>query len=62
VGARHGLRQVAWRACPSDALRDLRRVLGVDPDERRRRVADIASRLQLQHLTSFFDRIAIPAP
>jgi hypothetical protein len=62
LGARHGLRRVAWTRRPSDALTELRQAIGFDTERRRRHVADIASRLRLQHLAAFFERIAVPAP
>ncbi len=61
-GARHGLDHVDWRMHPTAALTDLREAIALDPDARRRRVAEIASRLQLQHLAAFFERIAVPRP
>jgi len=62
LGARHGLRHVRWTRRPSDALTEVRQAIGLDPEGRRRHVADIASRLRLQHLASFLDRIAVPVP
>ncbi len=61
-GARHGIERVQWHARPAPALTELRAVFALDPDVRRRHVTDIASRLRLQHLAAFFDRIAVPAP
>jgi hypothetical protein len=58
-GARHGALAVSWTLHASEALADLRRAIALDPDERRERVIDIASRLQLQHLASFFQRMAL---
>lgn len=58
-GARHGRVAVTWTLRASDALTDLRRVIALGPDERRQHVIDIASRLQLQHLASFFQRMAL---
>jgi hypothetical protein len=61
-GARHGLDGVDWRMRPTAALTDLREAIALDPDVRRRRAKEIASRLGLQHLAAFFERIVVPAP
>ncbi len=58
-GARHGLRDVVWQSSGSSALADLRQAIAVDPRERRRQIRDIASRLRLEHLATFFDRTAV---
>jgi hypothetical protein len=47
---------------PSAALTELREAIRLAPEERKGRVADIASRLRLEHLPAFLDRIAVPAP
>lgn len=56
-GARHGLELARWEVRPSDDLAALRLAIGLDPVLRQRRVIDIASRLQLQHLARFFERM-----
>lgn len=58
-GASHGLRAIAWsgKACPP--LDELRDVLALAPDAREARVHEIAGRLRLQHLPTFFERVAI---
>jgi hypothetical protein len=58
-GASHGLKHVAWsgRDCPT--LRELRELAPLEPNEREARVHDIAARLRLQHLSAFFDRVAV---
>jgi hypothetical protein len=61
-GASHGVADVEWAPRPSSALTELRAVAALDPDRRRPHVSEIASRLQLQHLAAFFDRIAAPTP
>lgn len=58
-GARHGIRAVAWDTQPSDALADLRPAISLDPAQRQRHVVDVASRLRLQHLARFFERVAL---
>ena len=59
-GARNGLSGVQWHAHASEALTELRRVIGLAPEMRLRRVHEVASRLRLEHLATFFERIAIP--
>lgn len=59
-GARQGLNVVAWRMEPSAPLTELRRVATLGGTAREARVIEIAGRLQLEHLATFFDRTAIP--
>jgi Mitochondrial K+-H+ exchange-related len=59
-GARQGLDRVAWTTRASDALSDLRPLVGVDLAERRPLVDAISARLQLNDLRRFFDRVAVP--
>jgi Mitochondrial K+-H+ exchange-related len=59
-GARNGLAGVEWKPQQSEALTELRRAIGLAPDARERRVHEVASRLRLEHLASFFERIAVP--
>ncbi len=61
-GARHGLNRVTWQASASPALTQLREAFALDPELRKQHVTEIASRLRLQHLAAFFERIAVPAP
>jgi hypothetical protein len=58
-GARQGLRRISWlgRACPP--LSDLRDIARFQGSARTRIIEDVSSRLQLKHLTTFFDRVAI---
>ena len=58
-GARHGLREVAWRTRGSAPLADLRRVLSLDPAERARHVREVESRLDLEHLAAFVERTVV---
>ena len=58
-GARQGLGKVVWHSTGSSALADLRQAVALDPRERRRQIRDIASRLRLEHLATFFDRTAV---
>ena len=59
-GANHGLREVSWtgRSCPP--LTELRELALQQPHDREARVINIATRLRLEHLPQFFDRLAIP--
>jgi hypothetical protein len=58
-GARRGLYTIAWRHVPSQPLSELRRALTLAPDVRERSVRDVADRLRLEHLATFFERAAI---
>lgn len=58
-GARHGLQGVTWTHEKSAPLTELRRVIDLDGDTRDRRVDDVATRLRLDHLASFFKRTAL---
>jgi hypothetical protein len=60
-GARHGLDQVQWTSRPCPPLAELREVAVLEPRARHQRVHDIAARLRLQHLSSFFERVALHA-
>jgi hypothetical protein len=60
-GARQGLDCITWRFVTSPPLTELRRAITLEPDARVLRVHDVASRLRLEHLVSFFERAAIPA-
>ncbi|MGD9904372.1 MAG: hypothetical protein AB7U83_12980 [Vicinamibacterales bacterium] len=59
-GAQHGHRRVHWTVVANPLLSELRAALPLDPAARARRVHDVADRLGLQHLASFFERLAIP--
>lgn len=58
-GARQGLNVTAWRTEPRAPLTELRQAIGLDPATRARHVDDIALRLQLEHLATFFQRTAV---
>jgi hypothetical protein len=58
-GARQGLTGVTWVGQPCPPLAELRDVEGLDPPVREARVRDISARLRLQHLWTFYDRVAI---
>lgn len=56
-GAAQGLRRVSWsgRSCPP--LTELRDVFTLESPARAARVHDIAARLRLPHLSTFFERV-----
>jgi Mitochondrial K+-H+ exchange-related len=58
-GAAQGLQRVTWsgRACPP--LSELRDVVLLEPPVRDARVHDVAARLRLPHLSTFFERVAV---
>ncbi len=58
-GARQGLDDVVWTSEKSAPLADLRRAIGLDSEERERRVHDVALALNLEHFAKFFERTAI---
>jgi Mitochondrial K+-H+ exchange-related len=55
-GARQGLNVVAWTNAGSEPLAELRRAIGLGPELRERQVHDVAARLRLEHLATFFER------
>lgn len=59
-GARRGGRAVTWHVTPSADVTELRRALGMSSAAREACVRDVAARLGLQHLTTFFERLAVP--
>lgn len=56
-GASQGLNRITWTGRPCPPLNELREVAGLDPHTRDVRVHDIAARLRLQHLATFFSRV-----
>jgi hypothetical protein len=60
-GASHGLQHVQWTSRPCPPLTELRDVAILEPQVRHQRIHDIAARLRLQHLSTFFERVAIHA-
>jgi hypothetical protein len=59
-GAIQGRDRIVWtgRACPP--LSELRDADTLEPTVRDARIHDVAARLRLQHLSTFFERVAIP--
>ena len=62
TGARRGLEVVRWRTEGSPPLSELRRAIGLEPEQRARHVSDVALKLRLEHLATFFERTAVTAP
>jgi hypothetical protein len=58
-GARQGLQHVTWTGRPCPPLTELRDVPHLEPDMRDARIHDVAARLRLQHLSTFFERVAL---
>ncbi len=61
-GARQGLSVVKWRTEPSAPLAELRRAIALEPAAREQHVHEVALRLRLEHLASFFERTAVSVP
>ena len=59
-GSAHGLRRVAWSGRPCPPLGELRELAALDPRARADRLLDVATRLRLESLPKFFERVAIP--
>ena len=62
MGARRGLEVVHWRTEGSPPLSELRRAIGLEPEQRARHVSDVAVKLRLEHLARFFERTAVTTP
>ena len=60
-GARQGLDCVQWDVRASDPLAELRPLIDLEPEVREARVSEIAERLRLERLVTFFDRLAVPS-
>ncbi|MBI2187853.1 MAG: hypothetical protein HYU37_12180 [Acidobacteria bacterium] len=58
-GAVQGLRRASWSGRPCPPLTELRDVFALESPARVARVHDIAARLRLQHLSTFFERVAV---
>ena len=58
-GAAQGLHRVSWSGRPCPPLTELRDVALLEPPARNARVHDVAARLRLQHLTTFFERVVV---
>jgi hypothetical protein len=60
-GARQAMSRVSWTFEPDPALTELGQLVDMPREARASRVAAIASRLNLQRLSAFFDRVAVPS-
>jgi hypothetical protein len=59
-GAKRGLSdQVQWTVRQNAALTELRALLAASAPQRLRRIHELAARLRLQHLATFFEQVAI---
>jgi K+-H+ exchange-related protein len=56
-GARQGLKGIVWSPAASPPLSEVRTALDLDRQERRRRIDEIGSRLGLERLGAFVERI-----
>lgn len=60
-GAANGLKGVTWQVTANAVVTELRAALALASPARERRVHDVAARLGLPHLPTFFERLAAPA-
>ena len=58
-GALQGLRGIMWAGQPCEPLTKLREAALLNGEARDRRVHEIAEQLRLQHLSTFFERVAV---
>jgi hypothetical protein len=58
-GALQGLRNVTWTGQSCEPLTQLREAASLNGEARNRHVNQIAQQLRLQHLSTFFDRVAV---
>jgi len=58
-GSAHGLRGVVWSGRPCPPLGELRELVTLETHAREARLLDIATRLRLEQLPKFFERVAI---
>jgi hypothetical protein len=56
-GARNGLDRVQWQSAPSEPLADLRGAYGLSSTQRTDHLRDVASRLRLDDLPTFVERL-----
>ncbi len=48
---------VVWKTEASEPLAELRQAIDLNPPQRERKLIDVASRLRLDHLAAFVERI-----
>ena len=58
-GARQGLDRVQFSSRPCPPLTELRDLADLEPAQREQRIHDIAGRLRLANLATFYERIAV---
>lgn len=58
-GAMQGLKAVRWNGQPCEPLTKLREAVALNGEARNRHVHAIAEQLRLQHLSTFFERVAV---
>jgi hypothetical protein len=58
-GASQGLERVVWSGRPCEVLSELRELSTLEAAAREARLRDIAARLSLPHLSTFFDRVKV---
>lgn len=58
-GATQGRHRVSWSGRPCPPLTELRDIAALEPRVRDARVHDVAARLRLRHLSTFFERVAV---
>ena len=58
-GAAQGLHRIVWTGRPCPPLGELRDVITLVPGLREARIHDVAARLRLEHLGTFFERVAV---
>lgn len=58
-GASHGVHRVRWTGRPCPPLTELRELAVLEPEVREQRIHDISTRLHLQHLSTFYERVAV---
>jgi hypothetical protein len=58
-GAGQGLRAITWTGQPCEPLTNLRAAATLNGEARERHVNAIAEQLRLQHLPTFFERVAV---
>jgi hypothetical protein len=58
-GASQGVHRVRWTGRPCPPLTELRELAVLEPEVREQRIHDISTRLRLQHLSTFYERVAV---
>jgi len=58
-GASQGVHRVRWTGRPCPPLTEMRELAVLEPEVREQRIHDISTRLRLQHLSTFYERVAV---